>query len=239
MGDRIQYLLATIAGLDRGVAQAESALQAIKKTRAENHRELVQALKDGGTTGNRMQDYVILTCEQPNQERLAEYQKINRMLASHEGQLVLVYFTREHRMERVLGRLDDFSILYYVSLGVLRGPTLSFTTGENDLNCTLPTVSHARESVSGSLEFIDEPLGEYGFRLYKKDRLPFVLYAEETWIFDANKLNLIIGDKAVLAWCEQYRPFFAEISDTVKRTHLLERLGKLTLTSPEEVSATE
>lgn len=217
------------------LAQARNAT-ALAAEQAQNAATYMQTLRAdilaGGSTGDPIQDYLIVKFRVIDEKARERYVAISEKLKGKTGELIAIHFKeRVVTRHRFVGP-SDYEDVDRIRLAILTGDVLQFSIENGDAFCTLPIDSYASEGrtwtvISGTFYEIHEG------KIFMADDCgePIVRMSgasNESW----QPLNLVIGDEAVMEW--NHISLYRLRNNRERFAHLLEQLGRLTLTAEED-----
>lgn len=210
----IEQELARLGQLEGKAQEVESVGKGVREEAAKTLSDLRKRVKAGGTTGDRIKDFVLVQWGSLDETLVARYREVEERLAKHVGELVL-FVVRE----RVLLRHDcfgrraprdsDYGTSEYWHLGVIESPELVLDLEGG--SCAVLTGSYVTRKRSLVLREGDVPAGRHHvFPPLLGDHLERTARMID---FDEPPLprgELLIGDVEVEEWFTKHR-----IRDTV------------------------
>jgi len=223
-----------MANLQQRLAAAASASTTAdaEEARARSEIEAMRAsILAGETTGDRIRDYLIVKFGVIDESARERYEAINALMKGKTGELIVVHYTESVcTIHRFIGP-NEYENVRYVDIAILAGDELVFEFGEKDATCSLPIKSYSQQEYRWTITEGTISEAHAGKIFLAKDcgkpvQSPSLLRG------DWRPFNLEIGEEAAMAWIESNLMDFR-----VKKNLfllILEKLGRLTLTSPEE-----
>lgn len=222
--------------LKEALAQARSATASAKEE-LEKAQSCTKAVREGilagSSTGDPIQDYLIVKFGVIDEAARERYVAINDKLKGKTGELIVIHYTERVVTKHRFAGPNDYEDVVRTRLAILTGDALRFSFEDGRAICSLPIDSYANEGrgwtvVNGTFDEVHEG------KIFMCDDCgePLITMrgglARESW----QPLNLVIGEAAVMAW-PPIIPWQTE-RNRARFAHALEELGRLTLTAQED-----